>query len=161
MLLQTAPAVRDNFAEAYGRTSERALRPGVAARLMARVRWASLDQALIEGADPAGSPLLAARAARLTSTRNRAALAAGLERMVRRAQGSQRRWWDLARRETVLANSSELHALAALLSGSTPLYVRGVAMLERLLTDGTGATYGCSEARLGRELREARASMEG
>src|SRR3954451_16265277 len=52
--------------------------PGHAMRALARVRWFSLDGRLAAGEDPAGSRLLAAQAARLTSPRRRELLAAAL-----------------------------------------------------------------------------------
>ncbi len=135
--------------------------PSVRDSGIARLRWAALDRALIDGADPSTSAPLAARAARLTSPAYRAGLAEGLERMVRRAHGPQRRWWDLGQRETVLANSSELHALAALLRDAGPVHARGVAMLVRVLSDGTGPAYGRAPEALRSALRDARAAMEG
>ena len=55
--------------------------PGVTAKLAARVRRDALDRALIEGADPAATEQLAARAARLTSTAMRREVARGLDRL--------------------------------------------------------------------------------
>jgi hypothetical protein len=135
--------------------------PSRAARLIARLRHCSLDRALIAGADPASSPQLAARAARLASTRERTLLAEGVERLLRAAQGAQRRWSAVSRREPLLANSAELHELASLLRSSRPLYVRGIAIVQRLLSDGTGPAYFGSAERLQCELRDARAAMRG
>jgi len=135
--------------------------PGRRARLTARVHARALDRALAAGADPAASAPLAARAALLTSPGFRASAAEGLERLLRGAQGPHRRWWALARHTTVLANSSELAALASLLHSDRPAYARGIAILNLLLTDGTGAAYQGGPSDLARELRAVRTGMDG
>jgi hypothetical protein len=144
----------------YERVAERVLEPHRRARIAARVRSTSLDRALIEGADPASSPRLAARAALLTSRQSRVSIADGLERLVRAAQGPQRRWWSLSWPSSVLANSSELHALASLLHDHSPVYARGVAILNQLLTDGAGSGYGGDGEALARTLGDARLALE-
>jgi hypothetical protein len=137
------------------------LHPSRAARVIARLRHASLDRELAAGADPASSPQLAARAARLAMTRERTHLAEGVERLLSATQGPQRRWWAVAEREPVVANAAELSDLAALLRSSTPLYARGVAIVNQLLTDGTGPAYVGNAERLERRLHDARAAMCG
>ncbi len=135
--------------------------PGRLARLTARVRAHSLDRELIAGADPAGSPQLAARAAQLTSARTRAQIAAGLERLVEVAQGPQRRWSAVSPHGPALANAATLRELAALLREDAPLYARGVAILDRLLSDGSGPAYRGSLEQLAGALGEARAAVDG
>lgn len=142
-------------------TSSSTLDPSRATRLIARIRHRSLDRELIAGAEPASSPQLAARAARLASRRERTLLAEGVERLLAASSGPQRRWWAVSRREPLLANAAELSALAGLLRSSTPLYVRGIAIVDRLLTDGTGPAYFGSAESLNRELSAARAAMGG
>jgi hypothetical protein len=156
-------AAGEAFAACYGRLEGRAMAPGRLARVTARVRSASLDRALIDGADPVASPALAARAAQLTSPPMRSSIAEGLERLVRAAQRPQRRWWAPSGRQAVLANSSSLHELAATLHGEELVYARGVAILAELLTDGTGPAYGDYDgaAGLARELRRAGAALAG
>jgi hypothetical protein len=52
--------------------------------------------------------------------------------------------------------------LAELLRGPVPLYARGIAMIVRLLTDGTGPLYASADASaLARELRQAHAAING
>src|SRR5271155_3049800 len=131
----------ESFSVGYERLVVRSLGPGRLARMTARVHSQSLDRALIAGADPSGSPQLAARAAQLTSRRTRVLIAGGLERLLRAAQGPQKRWWAASRRGQLLANASRLHELATLLVSGSPLYARGIAMLNQLLTDGTGPAY--------------------
>jgi hypothetical protein len=151
----------ESFTVGYERRVVRSLGPGPLARVAARMRSQSLDRALIAGADPSSSALLAARAAQLTSARSRALIAEGLERLLRAAQGPQRRWWAVSRRGHMLANASRLHELASLLASGTPLYARGIAMLNQLLTDGTGPAYLGEGERLTRWLDEARVALEG
>lgn len=162
-MLQQSPTIAndEDHTVAYDRLTTRALQPSRAARLIARLRHASLDRELIAGADPASSPQLAARAARLALTRERTHLAEGVERLLSATQGPQRRWWAVSRREPLLANAAELSHLAALLRSSTPLYARGVAIVHQLLTDGTGPAYFGNAELLDRRLREARTAMCG
>jgi hypothetical protein len=145
-------------AETRSRSIQRPM-PAALSRLLARSLAPRLDGALIAGADPAGSTLLAARAALLTSARMRGSLADSLHSLVRAAQGPQRRWWALGSRDAVLANASELDALAMLLASQTPLYARGLALLNELLTDGTGPAYRGDATALSRALSDARTAL--
>jgi len=162
MILLQNPRVlaRESLPRAYReRAAARALRPALGSRVLARLRGRSLDRALIAGADPSTSPLLAARAAALAAQAHRHALADGLERLLAAAEGPQRRWWALSAREHVRANASEISALAELLRGSTPLYARGIAMVEDLLSDGAGPAYDGPPTGLAARLRAARSAM--
>jgi hypothetical protein len=145
-------------AESRARSTQRPM-PAALSRLLARSLGPRLDGALIAGADPAGSTLLAARAALLTSARMRGSLADSLHGLVRAAQGPQRRWWALGSRAAVLANASELDALAMLLASQTPLYARGLALLNELLTDSTGPAYRGDATALSRALSDARSAL--
>ncbi len=145
----------------HRRDAVRAFGRGGFARLTARVRSQSLDRALIAGVDPRGSAALAARAATLTSPSMRAQIADGLERLVRAAHAPRRRWWAVSPNGPVPANAEAICELAALLRRDTPLYARGIASLNQLLTDGCGPAFRGSEERLARELREAHASTVG
>ena len=65
-------------------------------------------------------------------------------------------------RAAILGNRSELLELAAMLRRDRPLYARGVAMLNVILTDGTGSAYtDPSGDALTRQLQIARASLAG
>src|SRR5438552_2916153 len=72
----------DTFASTYDRVAERTICPGFTARLAARLRGNALDRALIAGADPSASPLLAARAGLLTTRQRRNLIAGAIERLV-------------------------------------------------------------------------------
>ncbi|HMD56609.1 MAG TPA: hypothetical protein VKG82_03970 [Solirubrobacteraceae bacterium] len=159
----TATAYRPRRGPRTGPAASQAglLQPSRRARLLARVRARSLDRALIDGADPAGSGLLAARVAILSSPCTRRALAEGIERLVAGAQGPQRRWWALGARKAVLANSSDLHALASLLYSSNPVYARGLAILNELLCDGSSPAHHGGAAALARALSDVRSGLRG
>jgi hypothetical protein len=161
MLAQRPQAVSETYAAFYDRLSATRFRPGLAARFTARVRWSSLDQQLVEGADPSGSPQLAARATVLTCAREREKLAAAIDRVVDAAHGPQRRWWAVSRRPPVRANAAELRALAQLLRSSRPLYARGVAVVNQLLTDGCGPLYTARAEGLAWALYEAHGALLG
>jgi hypothetical protein len=151
----------DGFELSYDRLLHRTLGPGLITRLLARLHPGSLDAALIAGSDPATSRQLAARAATLTGLRYRAAIAGGLERLLDAADGTPRRASALRRGGHVVANASALSELAAVLRGPAPLYARGIAMVNRLLIDGTGPAYVGDGAALARRLIEARAAIDG
>jgi len=146
-------------AAAYEHLAAGTLRPTRTNRLLARLRPRSLDRRLIAGDDPASSPQLAARAARLASPRERTGLAEGLERLLAATRGPRRRWWAVSARDPLLANAAELRELAALLRSPTPLYAPGIAIVHELITDGSGPVYTGTAELLGRRLDEARAAM--
>jgi hypothetical protein len=137
-----------------------ALHPPWSARVAARVFAGRLDRALIDGADPASSPQLAARAAMLTARSTRSELADGLDVVLASAQRPPSRTRVLPRHASVLANAPLLRELSSLLRGPAPLYPRGIARVHRLLTDGTGPMYTSRDGTaLDRELRDARAAV--
>jgi hypothetical protein len=144
----------------YLRGTRRAIRPGRLARLVGRLQAGSLDRQLINGADPSNSPKLAARAAGLTTPHTRALIAGGLERLLEVAQSPSRRWSAVGRGEPLLANAEEICELAELLRGSAPLQARGVAIVNRFLTDGTGPAYHGGHEEIASQLREARLAMQ-
>ncbi len=160
MVSQSTTTTRgQGFVEHYDRASARLLRPGVLARVGARVRPGALDRALIAGADPGATGMLAARATVLTSRRARSQLAEGLARALLAAHGPQRRWSALSRSSPALANATEIRALAELLRSDRPLYARGLAILSELLSDGCGAFYRGEPGELARMLGDARGFM--
>jgi hypothetical protein len=122
-------------------------------RVLARSRAARLDRELAEGASPEASAALAARAMRLTSTEFRADLAASLRRILMaagepalpvaaRAPHGSARSPRVPLRTTRISRSAPLLAeVASRLLEPGPVPVRGVAMVARLLADGTGPLY--------------------
>ena len=140
----------------------RLLAPGRWTRLMARSRRGTLDRAIATGADPAGSPLLAARATQLANRATRRRIAADLEHVAQAADERRCRFRTMPRPEVVRANRAELLELAGVLRRRGPVYARGVAQLELLVTDGAGPAYTARDgAALARQLRQARRRLSG
>lgn len=135
------PKLDDSFASAPLKRSARLLGPSGTARAAARLRRGKLDRALIAGVDPVASRLIAARTAQLGRRSTPAGLADGLERLARSADEPHGRSRILPSRAAVLRNRSDLLELAGTLRSDVPLYARGLAMLNVILTDGTGVTY--------------------
>jgi hypothetical protein len=116
-----------------------------AAWLLARVRAPWIDRELAQGVAPWRSPAHAARALQLTTTRQRRALAAGLERMVEHAE----RPASPCRITTVIPPCREqvrealplISAITSRLRDGAPLDPRGVARLKAVITNGAGPCY--------------------
>jgi hypothetical protein len=109
-------------------------------RVTARLRFATLDEALASGAEPEHRPALALRARRLMSARMRHRLAHSLRMSVALAQ----RPLSVPRTSGgphIAAAADELLALADHLEGPWPVDVRGVALVCVLLTDGAGPLH--------------------
>ena len=130
----------------------------------ARLCRSRLNAALARGADPCGSPALAYRSARLTSERERARLAASLDRVLDAAARPARRWSAAVppcRHEVVAAGPLLVQAKELLLS-RMPLYSQGAARLENLLRDGGGPLYWPARpGALRHELEVAITALEG
>ena len=151
---------RAEFVADFDRFAAGRFEPGFPARLAARARGHALDRALIEGADPAATAQLAARAARLTSMSMRREVARALDRLALDGRDTPGRWQERPFKRAARANARELHALAERLRESGPLYARGIAMLSRLLTEGTGPAYSDRRGELlAQRLRDARVAM--
>jgi hypothetical protein len=132
------------------------------ARLAARLRAGSLDEALIAGADPAASRALAARVELLGARETRGALADAIELLVIRARGPRTLRAPLSDRAAVLANAGELDSVAQLLRGPEALHARGIAIVSQLLTDGTGPLHHAGgSAATARTLAQARRALTG
>jgi hypothetical protein len=159
MVAKQAGVLEHNGVEpSYDRVVSRAPGSHRIAGAVARVLPDRLDRALIAGSDPAASDQLAARAAALTSRRFRTLLADGLERMPQAAEREPGRLRVRPRRH-VLANATALLELAELLRSAAPLYASGIALANRLLTDGTGPAYAGDGAELTSLLARARTAM--
>ena len=123
-------------------------------RMLACGRAGRLDRELAAGTSPEASAVLAARAARLTSTEFRRDLAASLRRMLA-ASGPPVRAVPAPRSGLLAARAAagpaphvadqpgrpRLAELASRLLEPGPVPVRGVAMVTLLLADGTGPLY--------------------
>ncbi|MGH3189021.1 MAG: hypothetical protein ACRDPY_13640 [Streptosporangiaceae bacterium] len=138
-----------------GRLTLRRLRPWH--RMLAHCLAARLDRDLAGGARPESSALLAARAMRLTSMTFRRELAGSLRRMLAaagRPPVPAEPSLSAARapahvgaprvpvyRPRIIRFTSGLAELADDLVVSGPVPAQGVAMVTRLLADGTGPFY--------------------
>jgi len=122
-------------------------------QVLARSQAARLDRELAEGTSPEASARLAARAERLTSTEFRRDLAMSLRRILVAAGepalpeavpvplGSARPVRVPLRTRRISRSAPLLAELASRLLESGPVPARGVAMVARLLADGTGPLY--------------------
>ena len=126
-------------------------------QVLARCQAGRLDRELAEGASPEASVALAARAMQLTSLNYRRDLAASLRRIVvatgepaavRSVQVAAPKSSGAARpprvplRQARISQSARLLAeLASRLAAPGPVPVRGVAIVTRLLSEGTGPLY--------------------
>jgi hypothetical protein len=118
-------------------------RPALALRARVFASRRSLDEALADGASPLWTPDLALRARQLVSRSSRQQLATSLEQLVKEATRSvppRAVAVPLPRREIVEAQTS-LFSIAARLRDERPVYARGMALLSRLLSDGSGPAY--------------------
>jgi hypothetical protein len=136
--------------------------PSLLVQLRAQARRLKLDRALAAGADPTASPLLAARAAQLVDPRTRQRIAARLEQFALTADRPRSRVQTLPLRRAVRPNQEALIALARTLHDGQLTHARGIAMLELILSDGTGPAYtDPSGMRLARQLALAAQGLTG
>jgi hypothetical protein len=136
-------------------------RPSWRARWTARARAAQTDAALAVGARATAGSALALRAARLTSRKERDALARTLTRALRDAHDSTA-WVTLRvplNRYNVVAAEAAIEEVVVRLSGPDPVEARGVARLNRVLADGHGPFYRFGHGDLTGRLRAALAAM--
>jgi hypothetical protein len=133
-------------------------------RLRVLLKRTQLDLRLAEGADPAETATLMLRARQLQGTRQRRALANGLERAIAQAKRYSGSNVDspISREEVARAHPLLLR-LAERLRNSDTVSPRGVVILRRLLTDTTSPIFspGWSRARAapGELERQARAAL--
>jgi hypothetical protein len=132
-------------------------------RLQVLLRRRRLDRLLAEGTSPTSDPRLALRAARLTRPALRAGFAAALRDSVRSLDQSA---LTLRRRPQASVDAASVHACAAeigdLASALTDINprVRGVALVNALLTDGLSPLYaGDQPDRLHDAISSARSAL--
>ncbi len=125
----------ENFRRADSRTG---LARSVSLRLRAAARRSQLTRALAEGADPGARPELELRAAQLTSRRNRNSLARTMRRIVAEARqpAMSRSRVVFIRRGAVLDAEAAITAMIERLRSSKPVQAKGIALAERIITDG-------------------------
>jgi hypothetical protein len=112
-------------------------------RLASRLLASSLDRQLAQGRSPESNRLLAARALALVSPAQRAELAADLARVDERSrQAAVPRSPRVAvNRHAIVACRPVLEQAQDALVTPRPTSARGVAIISRLLSDGTGPLY--------------------
>jgi hypothetical protein len=117
-------------------------RPALGVRVRVSTHRPSLDEELARGDSPVGSAALALRARQLVARRNRDRLARALARLVAYAEQptspGEAIW--VPHREILEARTALL-GLSDRLRDARPVYARGVAMVSRLIQDGTGPAY--------------------
>lgn len=126
------------------------------------LRRGALDRRLAHGADPSTTPELARRARQLTSRRFRAGLAEGIRHLVGTAEEPRLGYGSSVplQRRDILRERDLLLVLAADLLSEDELSPRGIALVERLLTDGASPVYTpCPEGSLHNTLTHARAAL--
>jgi hypothetical protein len=111
-----------------------------------RVLWShwSLDAKLAAGIDPASDPALILRAGQLRSARHRRRLAVSVERLAGEADATRTPGFTSAVpvvRDQVADARDSLLFLAHLLRRAERVRPVGIAMVQRLLTDGGSALY--------------------
>jgi hypothetical protein len=99
----------------------------------------SLTRALSEGASPTVSPALTLRSEQLTSERRRRTLARTLRRAVYEALHPMPRRiaFGLARRGALIDAQDAIDILVKRLRSPEPVAAEGVALVERMVSDGT------------------------
>ena len=115
---------------------------GLAPSLVVRIRTAAqrcdLTRSLAQGADPSARPELALRAAQLTSRRSRKVLARTLRRTVVEAREPMmtRSRVVIIRRGAVLEAENAITVLIWILISPAPVRAEGMAIAERIITNG-------------------------
>ena len=109
----------------------------VRTRIHEATKRGAFTRALAAGADPLASPELAPRAAQLISRRERATMARSLHRTLRDAHASRPTLGGpvLIRRGAVRHAEDVITAVISRLEGPHPVSPRGMAQIQRLLTN--------------------------
>ncbi|ART69827.1 hypothetical protein BTO20_15640 [Mycobacterium dioxanotrophicus] len=136
-------------------------RPSIRARMLARLNAAKLDAMLAVGAPtPAGSAI-AMRAARLTSITEREEIARVLHEIVAQTSADPTAWSVRVplHHTNVAAAEAVIDAIRLRLHAPLPVSARGMARLNRVLTDGCGPLYEYGRGDLAGRLGAALAAM--
>jgi hypothetical protein len=131
-------------------------------RLIACWRAGELDRLLAAGIDPQTTDVLALRAARITTRRNRARIADGLARALRSARDTTPGITAAMRPygPELVEAGSVVAALDRCLRGPDSVNAQGVAILRTLLTEPASALYQPNErGALAKRLAAAAATL--
>lgn len=136
--------------------------PALALRARTWLRRRRLDDRLGRGADPRSDRELELRAHRICSDASRQRLARALERLVRDARQPARliRRQVPMRRAAIRDCAEDLEALIRRLRDGRPVEPRGIALTDRLLTDGASPLYHKAAAPLCYTTRFARLALD-
>jgi hypothetical protein len=121
----------------------RGLRPRVRDRVLARLRWFTLDAKLAAGCSPDSDRVLAVRAGVLVRPRTRDKLAGDWEHLLAVAHHRPSPMDPRAQfcRARIVAAEPEIRRMLLVLRARLPIPAQGVAMASHLLTDGTGPVH--------------------
>jgi hypothetical protein len=133
-------------------------------RMRVATHRSALTEQLAEGAEPASSPELTLRASQLTSDRRRRQLARSLRRTVNevRNPAPTRALVSIVNRYAVFEADDAIQTTIGRLASPDPVAVKGMAMLDRILSDGASSPlYGRFEpGEFRRQLLEAKSEMD-
>jgi hypothetical protein len=110
-------------------------------RMRVATRRDRLNRELAENADPGSSPELALRASQLTSDRRRKQLVRSLRRVVSEAHSPRltRPPVVMINRAAVRDSEDAIEAMVTRLNSIEPVRAQGMAIAERMLTNGGGS----------------------
>ena len=132
-------------------------------RMKVALRRLALTEQLADGADPTSTPALALRASQLTSPRRRRQMARTLRRTVTEARQPSvtRALTSIINRRAVMASADAIQVTIGRLASPEPVTPKGMAMLERMITDGSSSLYSPAEpGSLRRQLLVAKAELD-
>jgi hypothetical protein len=121
--------------------------PRLRDRIAVALNRFELDRQLADGVEPSTTARLRLRAEQLQRRRNRERMADGIDRSLAAAERHSRLSWPkvLVDRERVVGCRPQLREVASLLRGEKPLGVRGLAMVNRMLTHASSPLLAPSE----------------
>jgi hypothetical protein len=121
------------------RADSRESTPSIDLRIRVAAHSAALTQALAEGADPFSSAELAVRARQLTSSHERASLARTLQRILEDASRPAIGRFSVIPfcRRAVIDADEPLRVMIERLADPRPVNAEGMALIHRIITDGT------------------------
>ena len=133
-------------------------------RMRVATHRGALTEQLAEGAEPTSSPELALRASQLTNDRRRRQLARSLRRTMTevRNPAPTRALVSIVNRHAVFEAEDAIQATIGRLASPDPVAVKGMAMLDRILSDGASSPlYGRFEPGSFRgQLLETKSEMD-
>ena len=133
-------------------------------RMRVAAHRGALTEQLAEDAEPSSSPELSLRASQLTNDRRRRQLARSLRRTVNevRNPAPTRALVSIVNRYAVFEADDAIQATIGRLANPDPVAVKGMAMLERILSDGASSPlYGRFEpGEFRRQMLEAKSEMD-